>query len=126
MTLYYDLSDIVNQIDAKITSIQEMIDEKDTQNNTDIRDGMDELRELLEKYDLASPTENNVADDLNFALSKQSMTIEEREELLNTKLRQIDMATERNSQTKNMLAIFIIINIVVLLAFIGLIIMKTK
>ena len=119
-----DLSVIANLINAKMTSLQDMIDEKNTENNTDIRDGMDELRELLEQYNLASPTENNVADDLNFALSKQSMSIEEREELLNTKVRQIDMATERNSQTKNMLTIFIIINIIVLLAFIGLIIMK--
>lgn len=123
---YYDLSEIVNEINAKMASIQAMIDAKDTTNNPAIRDGMDELRELLNKYDSTSPTETNVADDLNFALSKQSMTIEEREELLNTKLRQIDMATERNSQTKNMLTIFIIINVIVLLVFIGLIIMKTK
>ena len=121
----YNLSDIVNRINDKIASLQEMIDSTDTSHNISIRDGLDELRELLEEYDTTSPTENDVADDLNFALSKQSMTIEEREELLNTKLRQIDMATKRNSQTKNMLTIFIIINIVVLLAFIGLIIMKT-
>ena len=75
---YYDLSEIVNEINAKMASIQAMIDAKDTTNNPAIRDGMDELRELLNKYDSTSPTETNVADDLNFALSKQSMTIEER------------------------------------------------
>ena len=54
------------------------------------------------------------------------MTIEEREDLLNTKIRQIEMATERNSQTKNMLTVFIIINVVVLLVFVGLIVIKAK
>ena len=118
-------SDLKNQIDTLFISIQEMIDGTNTSNNASIRDSLDKLRDLLEEYNLASPTENNVANNLNFALSKQSMTIEEREELLNTKLRQIEIATERNSQTTNMLTIFIIINIVVLLTFIGLIIMKT-
>jgi hypothetical protein len=118
-------SNLKNQIDTLFISLQEMIDDTNTSNNASIRDSLDKLRDLLEEYNLASPTENNVANNLNFALSKQSMTIEEREELLNTKLRQIEIATERNSQTTNMLTIFIIINIVVLLTFIGLIIMKT-
>ena len=126
MTNRYDLSENVKNINAKISSIQTMIDGRDSDYNIDIRESLDELRELLKEYNNASPTENDVADDLNFALSKQSMTIEEREELLNTKLRQIDMSSERNTQTKNMLTVFIIINIVVLLAFIGLIVLKSK
>ena len=126
MTNRYDLSENVKNINAKISSIQTMIDGRDSDYNIDIRESLDELRALLKEYNNASPTENDVADDLNFALSKQSMTIEEREELLNTKLRQIDMSSERNTQTKNMLTVFIIINIVVLLAFIGLIVLKSK
>ena len=53
---------------------------------------MDELKALLATYDSTNPTEATVADDINFALSQQSMTIEEREDLLNTKIRQIEMA----------------------------------
>lgn len=121
-----ELSDIVSQINEKIESIQAMIDSRDSDNNKDIRNQMDELKELLSTYETTNPTEDSVADDINFALSKQSMTIEEREELLNTKIRQIEVATERNTQTKNMLTVFIIINVVVLLVFVGLIVLKAK
>ena len=119
-------NDLTAQINEKIDSIQNMIDSRDTNENTEIRGQMDELKALLASYDLANPTEATVADDINFALSQQSMTIEEREDLLNTKIRQIEMATERNSQTKNMLTVFIIINVVVLLVFVGLIVLKAK
>lgn len=119
-------NDLTAQINDKISSIQNMIDSRDTNENTEIRGQMDELKALLATYDLANPTEATVADDINFALSQQSMTIEEREDLLNTKIRQIEMATERNSQTKNMLTVFIIINVVVLLVFVGLIVLKAK
>jgi hypothetical protein len=121
-----DLSNIISQINDKIESIQSMIDSSDTNENASIRGQMDELKTLLKMYDETTPTEANVADDINFALSKQSMTIEEREELLNTKIRQIEMATDRNSQTTNMLTVFIIINVAVLLVFVGLIVLKTK
>ena len=121
------LSAMVTQINDKISSIQNMIDSTTTNENVDIRGQMDELKALLANYEKETiPTEDTVADDINFALSKQSMTIEEREDLLNTKIRQIEMATERNSQTKNMLTVFIIINVVVLLVFVGLIVLKAK
>ena len=122
-----DITNIVNEINDKITDIQSMIETRNTNENVDIRGQMDELKALLKTYEDATPTENSVGlNDINFALSKQSMTIDEREELLNTKIRQIEMAKERNGQTKNMLTIFIIINVVVLLVFIGLIILKSK
>ena len=121
------LSAMVTQINDKISSIQSMIDSTTTNENADIRGQMDELKALLANYEKeTNPTEETVADDINFALSQQSMTIEEREDLLNTKIRQIEMATERNSQTKNMLTVFIIINVVVLLVFVGLIVLKSK
>lgn len=121
-----ELTAMVSQINEKISSIQNMIDSTNTNKNVDIRGQMDELKALLASYESTNPTEATVADDINFALSKQSMTIEEREDLLNTKIRQIEMATERNSQTKNMLTVFIIINVVVLLVFVGLIVLKAK
>lgn len=126
MTQSNELAEIVTQVNDKISSIQNMIDSTNTNENVDIRGQMDELKALLASYDATNPTEDTVADDINFALSKQSMTIEEREDLLNTKIRQIEMATERNTQTKNMLTVFIIINVVVLLVFVGLIILKAK
>jgi hypothetical protein len=119
-------NDLTAQINDKIDSIQNMIDSRDTNENADIRGQMNELKALLATYDSTNPTEATVADDINFALSQQSMTIEEREDLLNTKIRQIEMAAERNSQTKNMLTVFIIINVLVLLVFIGLIVLKAK
>jgi hypothetical protein len=122
-----EITAIVNEINEKISSIQIMIENRNTNENVDIRAQMDELKGLLKTYEETNPTETSVGlNDINFALSKQSMTIEEREELLNTKTRQIEMATERNGQTKNMLTLFIIINIAVLLIFIGLIIVKSK
>jgi archaellum component FlaC len=121
-----ELAEMVTQINDKISSIQDMIDSTETNENANIRNHIDELKALLATYESADPTEETVADDINFALSKQSMTIEEREDLLNTKIRQIEMATERNSQTKNMLTVFIIINVVVLLVFVGLIVIKAK
>ena len=121
-----ELAEMVSQINEKISSIQNMIDSTNTNENVDIRGQMDELKALLASYESTNPTEATVADDINFALSKQSMTIEEREDLLNTKIRQIEMATERNTQTKNMLTVFIIINVVVLLVFVGLIVLKAK
>ena len=119
-------NDLTAQINDKIDSFQNMIDSRDTNENADIRGQMNELKALLATYDSTNPTEATVADDINFALSQQSMTIEEREDLLNTKIRQIEMAAERNSQTKNMLTVFIIINVLVLLVFIGLIVLKAK
>ena len=119
-------SSIVSEINNKMNSIQSMIDSTETNENGEIRQQMEELKTLLKKYEETNPTEETISDDINFALSNQSMTIEEREELLNTKIRQIEMATERNNQTKNMLTIFIIINVIVLLVFVGLIVMKTK
>lgn len=122
-----EISEIVSEINEKITNIQSMIETRSTNENVDIRRQMDELKALLKTYEDSNPTENSVGlNDINFALSKQSMTIEEREELLNTKIRQIEMAKERNGQTKNMLTTFIIINVVVLLVFIGLIVIKTR
>lgn len=121
-----NVSSIVSQINNKMISIQSMIDSTETNENGEIRQQMEELKTLLKKYEEIDPTEETIADDINFALSNQSMTIEEREELLNTKIRQIEMATERNNQTKNMLTVFIIINVIVLLVFVGLIVMKTK
>ena len=122
-----EITAIVNEINEKISSIQIMIENRNTNENVDIRAQMDELKGLLKTYEETNPTETSVGlNDINFALSKQSMTIEEREELLNTKIRQIEMATKRNDRTKNMLTIFIIINVAVLLIFIGLIIVKSK
>jgi hypothetical protein len=122
-----ELTSVVSEINNKITDIQTMIESRNTNENVDVRGQMDELKALLKTYEETTPTENSVGlNDINFALSKQSMTLDEREELLNTKIRQIEMATERNGQTKNMLTIFIIINVVVLLIFIGLIILKSK
>ena len=122
-----EISEIVSEINEKITNIQSMIETRSTNENVDIRGQMDDLKALLKTYEDSNPTENSVGlNDINFALSKQSMTIEEREELLNTKIRQIEMAKERNGQTKNMLTTFIIINVVVLLVFIGLIVIKTR
>jgi len=122
-----EITAIVNEINEKISSIQTMIENRNTNENVDIREQMDELKGLLKTYEETNPTGTSVGlNDINFALSKQHMTIEEREELLNTKTRQIEMATKRNSQTKNMLTLFIIINIAVLLVFIGLIIVKSK
>lgn len=126
MTQNNGLADMVTEINDKINSIQSMIDSTNTNENGNIRKQMEELKALLKNYEETNPTEATVADDINFALSNQSMTIEEREELLNTKIRQIEMATERNNQTKNMLTVFIIINVIVLLVFVGLIVMKTK
>ena len=126
MTQNNELADMVTEINDKINSIQNMIDSTNTNENVNIRGQMDELKALLASYETVYPTEDTVADDINFALNKQSMTIEEREDLLNTKIRQIEMATERNTQTKNMLTVFIIINIVVLLVFVGLIVLKAK
>ena len=62
--------------------------------------------------------------EIDEILSQQNLSIEEREELLNTKIRQVELATERNGQTKNMLTVFTIINVVVLITFISLIVMK--
>lgn len=121
-----NVSPIVSEINNKMESIQSMIESTETNENGEIRQQMEELKSLLKNYERTNPTEATVADDINFALSNQSMTIEEREELLNTKIRQIEMATKRNNQTTNMLTVFIIINVIVLLVFVGLIVMKTK
>ena len=110
------------EIEEKISNLQTLINSGTSEET--IQSELNDLSTLLDTYENNSPTENTVADDLNFVLSKQSLSIEEREELLNTKVRQIEVASERNSQTKNMLTIFIIINVIVLLIFIGLIIIK--
>jgi len=84
------------------------------------------LKDLLDSYQDTGLTEDSITTDINFALSKQSLTLEERKELLNTKTRQIEIATHRNIHTKNMLTVFIIINIVIVLIFVGLLILKVR
>ena len=77
-----ELEAMVAQINDKISSIQNMINSTNTNENVDIREQMDELKALLASYDATNPTEDTVADDINFALSKQSMTIEEKRRII--------------------------------------------
>jgi hypothetical protein len=114
---------IISQIESKLAAMQQSIN-SNNDNTPDLQTQMDELKALLQSYENSDPNDASIVDDLNFALNKQSLTIEEREELLNTKIKQIDIATQRNAQTKNMLTVFIIINVIVLLVFVSLIVMK--
>ena len=106
---------LLSNINAQISLIQDMIDSDSTDG---IPAAMDTLKGFLSDYEASGVTEDTVANDLNFALSQQSMTIEEREKLLDTKTKQIEVSTVRNTQTQNMLTVFIIINIIVILVFI--------
>ena len=76
-------------------------------------------------YEATGPSDESILEDeLNYALRDQNLTLEKREELLNVKLKQIEIANQRNASKKNMLTVFIIINIVVVLVFVGLIVLK--
>ena len=108
-----------------IDQIQNKLDAPTEASNNNIQELLNELKNALSTYE-SNNQENTLSDEINFALEKQSLTIDEKNELLNTKIRQIKIATERNTQTKNMLTVFIIINIVVILVFIGLIVIKSQ
>ena len=115
---------LVSDIKAKFDEIQNLISNDNEAADNNLRSKITELDELIKSYESTQPTEDSIVDDINYALRNQSLSIEQREELLNTKVRQVEVASERNAQTKNMLTTFIIINVVVLLVLVGLIVMK--
>jgi hypothetical protein len=85
----------------------------------------DDLKAAMADYEAEAPTDESIVEnDINYALNDQNLTISQREKLLKTKLRQIELAQERNESKKGMLIGMIIINIVVLLIFISLIVLK--
>ena len=52
-----ELTAMVSQINEKISSIQNMIDSTNTNENVEIREQMDELKALLASYESTNPTE---------------------------------------------------------------------
>jgi hypothetical protein len=116
-------NDLVNKIKAMFDEVQALVDSNEPTDD-EIRGKIDEIKRLIQAYESSNPTEDSIINDINYALRDQDLSIEEREELLNTKIRQVELATERNGQTKNMLTVFTIINVVVLITFISLIVMK--
>ena len=119
------MSSLVSDIKAKFEEVQTLINGDSESADDNLRSKIAELDELIKSYESNVPNEDSIIDDINYALRNQSLSIEEREELLNTKVRQVEVASERNVQTKNMLTVFVIINVVVLLVFIALIVMKS-
>ena len=119
------MSSLVSDIKAKFEEVQTLINGDSESADDNLRSKIAELDELIKSYESNVPNEDSIIDDINYALRNQSLSIEEREELLNTKVRQVEVASERNVQTKNMLTVFVIINVVVLLVFISLIVMKS-
>jgi hypothetical protein len=117
-------NDLVTQIKAMFDDVQALVDSNEPDADDEIRGKIDEIKSLIQTYESSNPTEDDIINDINYALRDQNLSIEEREELLNTKIRQVELATERNGQTKNMLTVFTIINVVVLITFISLIVMK--
>jgi t-SNARE complex subunit (syntaxin) len=114
-------NNLVAEINTKLDEVQALINSNEPAN---LRAKMDDIKNLIQDYETSSPTEENIVNDINYALRNQNLSIEEREQLLNTKIRQVQLATERNGQTKNMLTMFIIINVVILISFVSLIVMK--
>lgn len=119
-------SSTVVQIKSKFEEIQNLINNDTEGEDNNLRGKFAELVELIKAYEEEDPTEDSIVDDINYALRNQSLSIEEREELLNTKLKQVEVASARNAQTKNMLTVFVVINVVVLLVFVTLIVMKAN
>jgi hypothetical protein len=117
-------NDIVTQINAMFDDVQSLVDSNEPDADDEIRGKIDEIKSVIQTYESSNPTEDSIMNDINYALRDQNLSIEEREELLNTKIRQAELATERNGQTKNMLTVFTIINVVVLITFISLLVMK--
>jgi hypothetical protein len=117
-------NDLVTQISDMFDDVQTLVDSNEPDADDEIRGKIDEIKSLIQTYESSNPTEDDIINDINYALRDQNLSIEEREELLNTKIRQVELATERNGQTKNMLTVFTIINVVVLITFISLIVMK--
>jgi len=111
------------QINTLLSQIQENIDNGSYDN---VETQFSSLKQLLKSYE--SSISENAGDlqdnNINYTLRNQSLTLEQRENLLNTKLKQIEIANERNTNKKNMLTLFIIINIIIVMVFIGLIVYK--
>lgn len=117
-------NELITQIKAMFDDVQALVDSNEPDADDEIRGKINEIKTLIQTYESSNPTEDSIINDINYALRDQDLSIEEREELLNTKIRQVELATERNGQTKNMLTVFTIINVVVLITFISLIVMK--
>ena len=117
-------NDIVTQIKELFDDVQALVDSNEPDANDEISSKIDEIKILIQSYETSNPTEDSIINDINYALRDQDLSIEGREELLNTKIRQVELATKRNSKTKNMLTVFTIINVIVLIALISLIVMK--
>ena len=117
-------NNLVAEIKTKFDEIQALIDSNEPGTDNNLRGKIDEIKNMIQDYEASGPTEESIVNDINYALRNQNLSIEEREQLLNTKIRQVELSTERNGQTKNMLTVFIIINVVIIITFISLIVMK--
>lgn len=115
-------NDTVSEIKTELDELEVLIES--SASNNEIEDKISEIKNLLETYESSNPTEESIVSDINHALNDQDLSIEEREELLNTKIKQVEVATDRNTHTKNMLTLFIICNVIILITFISLIVMK--
>ena len=61
----------------------------------------DDLKAAMADYEAEAPTDESIVEnDINYALNDQNLTIGQREQLLKTKLRQIELAQERNESKK--------------------------
>ena len=87
-------NDIVTQIKELFDDVQALVDSNEPDANDEISSKIDEIKILIQSYETSNPTEDSIINDINYALRDQDLSIEGREELLNTKIRQVELATK--------------------------------
>ena len=116
-----------SRINELLSNIDELLKgDKNSLTGSQLQKDFTELKGLHQEYQnqISEDTQTLPNKDINYTLRDQNLTLDQREKLLNTKMKQIKIANDRNVAKKNMLTIFIIINVVVILLLIVLLSLK--
>ena len=100
--------------------------ELDNQDYLKTQPYFEELKKLQRSYStkLEANQQTLQNKNINYTLRDQNLSLEQRENILNTRMKQLEIANERNSRKKIMLTIFISINVVVILLLVILLSVK--
>ena len=99
-----------SKAESKLQQIQHAL----TENN-------EQTENLIKSNEAALAQKGKLIEDKNSRISKQQTLIQERNDILNSRKRQIEMGLEKNIYKRNLMYFLIFVNIIVILVLVGLI-----
>jgi subtilase family serine protease len=118
-------NDNIQSIQSLFNNIQTAIDNND---NTNAKTLMTQLKSLLDdstgKNNQQFPVSNYEVNTLDGLEKTEDLSIDEKNIMLDTKLKQIELINKRNDNKKSLLMFLIILNILIAIVFVALLTLK--